>query len=57
MDVFICGQKPGIKVQLEIPEHILEAYKTKSKESKDKYTAKQIMENMLINWINGVASK
>lgn len=55
MQVFICGQKPGVKIQLEIPEYILEAYKEKSKGSK--YTAKQIIENMLINWINGVEGK
>jgi hypothetical protein len=45
-----------VKVQLEIPTHILEAYKEKAKDGK--YTAKQIMENILCNWIEGVeASK
>lgn len=53
--MIICGKDKTIKkVQLELPERIIKAYKEKSKDSR--YSAKQIMENMLINWIDGVSA-
>ena len=58
ISVFICGRGATAnlaKIQLEIPQRILDGYKDKAKESQ--YTAKQIMENMLINWIDGVSEK
>ena len=59
--VFICnrgGQAPDtVKVQLELPRWIIEAYKEKSKEFQGgKYTAKQVMENILKNNIEGVSA-
>lgn len=53
--VFVCRPQPGVKIQLEIPQHIFDAYREKAKGTK--YTAKQLMENMLKNWIEGVGSK
>lgn len=54
--VFVCNRsnsKKGlVKVQLEIPERVLEGYKAKSKGTV--YSPKQVMENMLTNWIDGV---
>lgn len=54
--VFACDRgakkKNTIKIQLEIPERILDGYKQKAKGTV--YTPKQVMENMLTNWIDGV---
>ncbi len=57
VNIFICDRgvaKDLVKIQLEIPRRVLDAYKEKSKDTK--YTAKQVMENMLVNWIDGVSS-
>lgn len=43
-----------VKVQLEIPAETLEAYKKKAEGTN--YTPKQVMENMLRNWIDGIAA-
>lgn len=51
--VFVCnrgGLKP-VKIQLELDQWVFDAYKEKAKETK--YTPKQIMENMLRNWVDG----
>lgn len=54
--VFECnrgGVKPDlVKVQLDIPRRVLDEYKQKAGK---KMNAKKMMENMLINWIDGVA--
>lgn len=53
--VFVCDRgtkKNTVKIQLEIPERILEGYKQKAKGTV--YSPKQVMENMLTNWIDGV---
>lgn len=55
--VFVC-KRGGIKtkkVQLELSEETLEKYKLKAVGSG--YTPKQIMENMLRNWVDGVEEK
>lgn len=52
--VFICN-RGGVKltkVQLELPRETIEKYKAQAKGTQ--YTAKQIMENMLRNWADGV---
>lgn len=47
-----------VKVQLEITRSTLDAYKAKAKEFQGgKYTAKQLMENMLRNWVEGNVAK
>ena len=57
---FICRRggvrADTVKVQLELPLRILEGYKEKAKEpvGNFKYTPKQIMENLLTNYIDGV---
>lgn len=53
--VFVCNRgvrNDTVKIQLEIPKRVLEAYKEKAGDKK--LTAKQIMENMLTNWVDGV---
>lgn len=57
--VFICKRshiKPDniVPIRLELPRETLEKYKEKAQGTK--YTAKEIMENMLTNWVEGVAS-
>lgn len=54
--MFACSRgasKDLVKIQLEIPARILSAYKDKANGSR--YSPKQIMENMLTNWIDGVS--
>jgi hypothetical protein len=56
--IFSCNRGGGVKpvkIQLELPRETIEAYKIKAKEFEGgKYTAKQVMENMLRNWVDGV---
>lgn len=56
--VFVCkrdGGPVGVKIQLEIPQATLDAYKEKAKGTA--FTPKQLMENMLKNWVEGVSGK
>lgn len=57
MDVFVCrqNQKAKVKIQLELPQRTLEAYKAKAKGTV--YSPKQVMENMLVNWADGSDGK
>lgn len=57
LSVFICkrGQPDIVKVQLELTKETLEKYKAKAVGTQ--YTPKQIMENMLRNWVDGVEGK
>ncbi len=55
VNVFVCNRgerKDLVKLQLELPKRVLERYKEMAKDGK--YTPKQIMENMLTNWVDGV---
>lgn len=57
--VFICGRgnlrHKGKKIQLEVKESTLEHFKERAKEfDSGRYTAKQIMENILNNEAEGV---
>lgn len=55
--VFVCNrgrEAAVVKVQLEIPEATLQAYKEKAKTTQ--FTPKQLMENMLKNWVEGVSA-
>ncbi len=59
--VFMCkrGNSPDpsrVKIQLEISRSTLAAYVEKSNEGGQSLSAKQIMENMLRNWVEGVAA-
>jgi hypothetical protein len=53
--VFVCdrGGLKRMKVQLELRPEALEKYKELAKQNGN-LTAKQIMENMLSNWVDGV---
>lgn len=56
--IFICNRgknKGTIKIQLELRKDVVEAIKIKAKEFQGgKYSAKQIMENLLTNYVDGV---
>jgi hypothetical protein len=56
--VFICSRgaikSTDIKVQLELRKETIDGFKEKSKGTG--YTAKQIMENILNNYIEGVCA-
>jgi len=57
--VFICnrGGVKTVKVQLELSQATLDAYKERAKSFQGgRYSPKQIMENMLRNWIDGVCA-
>ena len=57
--VFICnrGGVKTVKVQLELSQATLDAYKERAKSFQGgQYSPKQIMENMLRNWIDGVCA-
>jgi hypothetical protein len=58
--VFNCtrggtGSIKPVKIQLEISQETFDAYREKAKGSQ--FTAKQLMENMLRNFIQGVSAK
>lgn len=48
--VFVCGKKPWVKVQLEVPEHVLNQYKDLSKIRN--LTPKELMEWAIAKFIH-----
>lgn len=59
--VFNCDRGAAaakVKIQLEIPQATFDGYKEQAKTFQNgKYTPKQLMENILINHIDGVTAK